>query len=221
MSTIWYTADSHFGHDNIIKHCNRPFSSVEEMDEALIEKWNSVVGKNDMVYHLGDVGLGTDTHTLHCVSRLKGHKRLIYGNHDSVHPRHRKSSGRQRTWLQFFESINAFDMHKIAGREVMLSHFPYAGDHTETDRMMQYRLPFDGRFLIHGHVHEKWLLQAAQLNVGVDVHDFLPVPLEKVTEYIRMHYDAIRALGENELDKTIDPSVHWDTSPGGRTLGYA
>ena len=203
MTTIWYTADTHFGHANIIKHCNRPFETVEEMDEALIEKWNSLVGSNDIVYHLGDVGMGSDTHTLECVGRLNGRKRLIYGNHDSVHPRHRKAAPRQRQWMKFFESINAFDMHKIAGREVMLSHFPYAGDHTDEDRMSPWRLRNEHRFLLHGHVHDAWILEEGQYNVGVDVHDFLPVSLEHVTEMIKLHDSLMDALDATDQDKVI------------------
>lgn len=51
---VWFTADTHFGHRNILKHCDRPFGSVKEMDEALIAMWNAVVGLNDDVWHLGD-----------------------------------------------------------------------------------------------------------------------------------------------------------------------
>lgn len=223
MSTIWFTSDTHFGHQAIIKHSNRPFADVEEMDEHMIQKWNEVVSPNDQVYHLGDVGLGSDKRTLECVSRLKGHKHLIAGNHDSVHPSSRRYHGHYRSWMDkgHFESITTFAKKKIAGRDVLLSHFPYAGDHTETDRMSQYRLRNEGLFLLHGHVHEKWILQEAQYNVGVDVHEFMPISLDHVAQMVRLHYQLIQALDENELDKTIDPSVHWDTSPGGRTLGYA
>jgi calcineurin-like phosphoesterase family protein len=203
MSTIWFTADSHFGHEAIIRHCDRPFTSVEEMDEALIDKWNAVVGKNDIVYHLGDVGFSNDTHTLECVSRLRGHKRLISGNHDPVHPRHRKSAGRQRTWMQFFESVSPFEQVKIGSHEVMLSHFPYVGDHTEGDRFAQFRLRDEGLFLLHGHVHTAWLMQGRQLNVGVDVNDFEPVPLDAVTEIVRHHFEAWQAIEETEHDKVI------------------
>lgn len=207
MSTIWFTADTHFGHGNVIKHCNRPFSSAEEMDESMIEKWNAVVGKNDVVYHLGDVGLGSDTHTLECVSRLRGHKRLISGNHDSVHPRHRKSAGRQRTWMQYFESVSPFEQIKIGRHEVMLSHFPYGGDHTEGDRFNQYRLRDEGLFLLCGHVHTAWLMKDRQLNVGVDMNDFEPAPLDAVAEVVKFHFDAMDAIDATEHDKTIEAGV--------------
>jgi len=204
MSTIWFTADTHFGHENIIKHSHRPFDSVEEMDEAMIEKWNAVVGKNDIVYHLGDVGMGSDTHTLNCVSRLRGQKRLVSGNHDPVHPQHRKSAGRQRTWMRFFESISPFDQVKIGKHEVMLSHFPYIGDHTEGERFRQYRLRDEGRFLLHGHVHDAWLMKDRQLNVGVDMNDFEPAPLDAVAEIVQHWFHTMAALDATEHDEVID-----------------
>ena len=78
----YFIADTHFNHENIIKYCNRPFENVKEMNEYIITKWNSVVTKNDIVYHLGDVGFGTREELKNLVSRLNGTKILIRGNHD-------------------------------------------------------------------------------------------------------------------------------------------
>ena len=76
-------SDTHFNHKNIINLCNRPFSSVEEMNESIIKNWNSVVSKDDIVYHLGDFGFGNKTVISNFVSRLNGRIRLIKGNHDT------------------------------------------------------------------------------------------------------------------------------------------
>ena len=81
----WIISDTHFGHENIIKYCNRPFSSVEEMDARMIKLWNNVVKKNDIVYHLGDFGVGNKEYISKIVSKLNGRIFLILGNHDS-HP---------------------------------------------------------------------------------------------------------------------------------------
>jgi len=80
--TIWFTSDTHFGHDAIRRYCDRPFASVEEMDNQLIQSWNGVVSPRDEVWHLGDFGYGPDTRMRSVFRRLNGKKRLIIGNHD-------------------------------------------------------------------------------------------------------------------------------------------
>ena len=78
----FFTSDLHFGHENVIPLCNRPFSSAEEMDEFLIEKWNKSVHRNDNVYLLGDVIFRSTKSPEYYLDRLKGEKHLIIGNHD-------------------------------------------------------------------------------------------------------------------------------------------
>ncbi len=80
---IFFTSDTHFGHERIIELAKRPFKSVEEMDDAMISRWNSVVGKADTVYHLGDYSLYHRKDTLKKLrERLNGKIILIAGNHD-------------------------------------------------------------------------------------------------------------------------------------------
>lgn len=78
---VFFTADLHLGHDNIRKHCGRPFDTVEEMDEAIISNWNRTVSARDLVYVVGD--FAWSNHNLH-LARLKGKKILIKGNHDKM-----------------------------------------------------------------------------------------------------------------------------------------
>ena len=78
----YFIADTHFNHENIIKYCNRPFKNSKEMNEYIANKWNSVVTKGDIVYHLGDVGFGSTEELKELVGRLNGTKILIRGNHD-------------------------------------------------------------------------------------------------------------------------------------------
>lgn len=78
---IYFTADTHFGHYNVIRFCDRPFASAEEMDEAMIQNWNDRVTGNDTVYILGDMFFRS-TNAEGILKRLKGKKRLIVGNHD-------------------------------------------------------------------------------------------------------------------------------------------
>ena len=81
---IWVTSDTHFNHANIIKYCNRPFSSVEEMNEPIIANWNKVVSQGDTVYHLGDFALGNKSLIPDFLERLNGHISFIMGNHDNL-----------------------------------------------------------------------------------------------------------------------------------------
>lgn len=81
---IFLIGDCHFGHRNIIKYCNRPFKDVEDMTEKLIKNWNSVVGKNDIVYVNGDFALCGKQKIIEIGQRLNGRKRLILGNHDQA-----------------------------------------------------------------------------------------------------------------------------------------
>lgn len=81
---IFLIGDCHFGHRNIIKYCNRPFKDVEDMNEQLIKNWNSVVGKNDIVYVVGDFALCGKQKIIEIGQRLNGRKRLVLGNHDQA-----------------------------------------------------------------------------------------------------------------------------------------
>ncbi|MBP0439895.1 hypothetical protein [Tianweitania sediminis] len=78
----FYVADTHFGHEMILGHCERPFSSVREMDETMIDLWNATVAPHDIVYHLGDFALSTREHATSVFKRLNGRKYLLFGNHD-------------------------------------------------------------------------------------------------------------------------------------------
>ena len=81
---IFYTSDLHLGHANIIRHCNRPFASVEDMDEALIGNWNAKVTDGDTVHILGDLMFRNSCPSEEYLSRLKGKKHLVVGNHDKA-----------------------------------------------------------------------------------------------------------------------------------------
>lgn len=83
MPETFFTADTHFGHANIIKHCGRPFASVEEMDAVLVANWNAVVSCSDDIWHLGDFAYKVDAERVAKLFRkLNGRKHLIIGNHD-------------------------------------------------------------------------------------------------------------------------------------------
>src|SRR4051812_8195892 len=83
--TLYFTSDLHFGHQRIIELCNRPFGSVEEMNQTIIDRWNDTVKNDDTVFVLGDVAMGKISDSLPLVKKLKGNKHLVSGNHDRCH----------------------------------------------------------------------------------------------------------------------------------------
>ena len=80
---IWFSSDTHFGHNKEFLYGPRGFSNVEEMNEAIIERWNKVVKPDDIVYHLGDTMLNDNEKGIECMHRLNGEIFLIWGNHDT------------------------------------------------------------------------------------------------------------------------------------------
>lgn len=79
---VWFTSDTHFWHENIIRFCNRPFSSIQEMNEELIRRWNETVPEEGVVFHLGDFAFGGAKEWNEVMFRLNGKIYLILGNHD-------------------------------------------------------------------------------------------------------------------------------------------
>ena len=174
----WFTSDLHFGHENIIRYCKRPFRDVDDMDESLIVRWNDRVDRDDEVWVLGDLAMGLITESLKLIQRLAGHKVLLTGNHDRCWPGNPRSPEEWNKRYRaagideiFHGSVNA----ELSGRPVQLCHFPYEGDSHDEDRFTQYRPIDDGRWLLHGHVHTKWQVHDRQINVGVDAWDYAPV----------------------------------------------
>jgi len=151
---IWYTSDLHFGHRLVAGHRGFGEDTVAH-DAEIVEKWNAVVGKDDIVHVLGDLAVSNPTYALALMADLPGRKRLIFGNHEPVHPMYRDAPRllRKYPYDEVFEWAAPFARRKINGRNVLLSHFPYAGDHTEKPRYAQYRLRDMGEYLLHGHTH--------------------------------------------------------------------
>lgn len=112
---IFYIADTHFSHERIIKPDNRPFKSVEEMDNFLIEKWNSRVTKRDAVYIAGDFCWGTRKDVIKLLRRLNGNKTLILGNHDKAI---------RSSYNMPLNEVTHYKEVKDNGRIVCISHYP-------------------------------------------------------------------------------------------------
>lgn len=192
---IWFTSDQHYGHYNIIKYCNRPFSSVDEMNEAMIENWNKVVQPDDIVYCLGDVSMSFHFIEKHS-TRLVGKKYLVPGNHDYCHSFNSKSKKpeNKEKWIKEYEKHGWVVLPEQSTLELSssntanLCHMPYQGSTDPTDayedKYKKWRPTNDGKWLICGHIHEKWKIKDKMINVGVDQWGFTPVSLEEILKII-------------------------------------
>lgn len=192
MANIYLTSDNHFWHANVIKYCNRPYSSVEEMNEKLIYNWNSVVKPEDTIYCLGDFSFAGRSVELYS-GRLNGSKILIPGNHDPIHPynNHFKKAvkrGQADYWKKFYEShgwqvlCEIGETLDIPGVGVVnMCHMPYD---TTDPRYQDYLSLNDGKWLLCGHVHEHWKVKDRMINVGVDVWNYTPVHIEEIAKII-------------------------------------
>lgn len=176
---IWFTADLHLGHKNIIELCNRPFADVDEMNTALIERWNHVVAPKDRVYVLGDVAMGKIADTLPLAALLNGQKMLVPGNHDRCWQGNKKIRPHD---IAVYEQAGFTILDgQVAYGQWLLCHFPTTGDSHLVDRYAEHRPSLSGRqAIIHGHVHNTWKVNGRQVNVGVDVWDFQPVHIDQV-----------------------------------------
>jgi calcineurin-like phosphoesterase family protein len=185
----FYISDTHFGHQNIIRYDNRPFSTADEMDEALIDRWNDVVSDEDTVYVLGDFSWYREEKTLEILDSLSGHKVLIKGNHDRVSPKIARRFDKVCDYLEITD-----------GKErVVMSHYP----------MPFWNGQFRNTVHLYGHVHNshQWNvceslrkeLKALQdipmrmVNVGcmMEWMDYTPQPLHVLTDSLEQEGEAL------------------------------
>ncbi len=179
QTKVFFTSDTHFGHSNIIKYCQRPFNSAEHMDEVLISNWNEVVSPQDIVFHLGDFCFGRDKEWIEILKRLNGTKYLILGNHDI------KKIANSSQIQDYFADINMQMRVVVDKQKILLNHYPF--------------LCFEGGYQnvwqLFGHVHsskhstgldkERLVhLFPTQYDVGVDNNNYRPVSFSQVSQII-------------------------------------
>jgi calcineurin-like phosphoesterase family protein len=187
--TVWFTSDPHWGHAFVSGI--RGFSDPAEHDASLLANYQRLIRPEDQVWWLGDLAMNKPDHALAIIDSIPGTHHLVTGNHDRCSPIFRDAHKWQRAYLDVFASVQAFARRRIVSSEVLLSHFPYAdgtsdADHTEYPRYSQYRLPDEGRWLIHGHTHNAaQKLHGRQVHVGVDAWNFEPVSLATIEHYVR------------------------------------
>ena len=169
---IYFISDTHFNHKNIIKYCNRPFDSVEEMNNIIIKNWNKVILPNDIIYHLGDFALGNKELSLSIIHKLNGNKFLIRGNHDKW-----KVSDYENYGFTVLKNAPI----RLDDYKLILSHIPLPDKQIPNEYIN-----------LHGHIHNKNLYDCYEkydpcnyslekhINLSCDVTDFKPVSIYQI-----------------------------------------
>ena len=176
---IFYIADTHFGHSNIIKMDGRPFADIEEMDSEMIKRWNQVVSQNDHVYVVGDFAYKNNVDVSYYTTHLNGHIHLIRGNHD------KRTDEYEKSFESVSDILNIKDTAYGQQRDVIMCH---------------YWMPFvqkqrHGAYMLHGHTHttkehiieeemKKTIrdngIRCEAYNVGCMFQDYYPQTLEQI-----------------------------------------
>lgn len=183
---VWFTSDTHFGHANIIRHCNRPFRDVEEMNSVMIRRWNETVPPDGVIFHLGDFAHGNPGLWNDVLSQLHGTKYLILGNHDMKNFR--------PGYMHWFADVIQQMTIQVGGQGIILNHNPflcYGGSYRDVWQLFGHvhSGPYGHTGLDHPRLG---MLFPRQYDVGVDNNDFRPVS-----------FAVVKAIIEAQVQRTI------------------
>ena len=176
-----FTSDLHFWHKNICKYCNRPYNTVEEMNQGIIDNWNSVVKDDDIVYLLGDMGFCGIEKLRSLISQLKGHIRLVQGNHDSDKVVNRLIEEGLIEGVATLCYITITGDEECPDQDLTLCHFP----------MIDWANKEKGAWMIHGHQHQLPNTPScsyAHWDVGLDKNQMTPISFEQLKINITKQY---------------------------------
>lgn len=139
---IYFTSDTHFCHQNILKYCpNRKFDTVDDHDDHLIRVWNARVSPDDTIFHCGDFAFGAIEKSYEILDRLHGKKVLVTGNHDVRHMKHQEFRDKWRAIFRGYHEVEVqFQGHTAL---IVLCHFP----------LQSWNKDRYGSFHFHGHCH--------------------------------------------------------------------
>ena len=170
----WFTADQHFGHEKIIEYNNRPFSSVEEMGETLIQNFNSVVGKNNITINAGDFTLWKNVEGIYrkYINRLNGKHVFLKGSHDYWLPWHKS----QQRWEK-----------KIGNIYIVVDHYALA----------RWARSHYNSWHLYGHSHGRFQARGKAWDCGVDNNDFYPISFEQVKDIMKLRPDNDNLIRRN------------------------
>lgn len=173
MPDVWFISDTHFFHENILKFVDKTgariraeFASVDEMNWAMVDRWNAVVKPQDKVWHLGDVAFKTTEKAAeldNLLGKLHGHKRMLVGNHDNL---------KSQAIMRHFEKVELWKGFKAEG--FTCSHIPLRLDSLR-----------DGTVNVHGHTHQNLMVEPGYVNVCVEVRGYTPMHLDELAKEVR------------------------------------
>jgi calcineurin-like phosphoesterase family protein len=184
MSKIFFSADHHFGHVNICKYCGRDYDSTYQMDIDMIERWNSVVAPEDIVYYLGDFSFNPKMFR----HRVNGKIHLIQGNHD------------KNKYLNLFDSSQRYMTLMVGPYRCFLAHQPInVGD--EKYWYQDFRNKAMGHDInLTAHIHQRWVVNKNNINLGVDVWNFKPISEIILINFIeRVKKENIEFIEKNDF----------------------
>lgn len=165
----WFTSDWHIGHKNILKYDDRPWDTVEEMNEGILEKFNSLVTPKDFVFFLGDFAFNVEQ-GIDILNRVNGHWIYIRGNHDKNIDRIIEESENEMIIHEILET-------KVNKKEMTMCHYP----------MVSWNKSHYGAWQLFGHHHKKSYeeIPGRRLNVALPLHDYMPWSFDEVREYMK------------------------------------
>jgi calcineurin-like phosphoesterase family protein len=171
--TTFFTADTHFGHAKIIEHSKRPFASIEEMDEMLIQNWNKTVSPKDDVWHLGDFNFKSSKSTHYYRNCLNGHVHIVYGNHDDKYAK-RAQLIAQRSGHTIFSTEQEVKYLRLNDERITLYHYA----------QRVWRNSHHGAWHLFGHSHNGLPRYHRSMDVGVDACNYTPISFDEIKVYM-------------------------------------
>ena len=171
---IYFTADQHFYHENIIKSVGRSFANAEEMNQVLIQKWNECVFPEDEVYILGDISLKRYPAVSMILNQLNGKKYLVKGNHDYFAGKASFAADLYFGWIK--------EYHELVwqGKTFVLSHYP----------LPEWNEMENGAIHLHGHEHNSFVYNLEnkregifRYDVGVDANNMTPISIKEILNF--------------------------------------
>ena len=179
MNKIYITSDLHFGHDKYFMYSPREFDTIQEHDETIVKNWNSIIDDTDTVFVLGDIMLGDNENGMKCLRQLRGHIRIVLGNHDTL------------TRINLYQSVPTIsiagyaDVIKYRKYHFYLSHYPTLTDNFDGDKPLKARTI---NLCGHSHTQDRFVDMDKGLiyHVEMDAHNCFPVLLDDIIEDIKL-----------------------------------